>query len=384
MKMEIRFSIYGWILQIITWILLILSIIFGFEITSMYLIVTYLFYIIIESRSPTSAYLCNKISSKEIYQKVDKLFNTFPKIEFRCKYEDDDCQCSFLSRKIFKYRFSKDISSPFALNLQNKNLIKKNYIKLRLDEEILFADSETAHEYAIQKSAFLRMVKSQYKGHRIEFVESKHIPGLKNYNLISIKNKEPTRIKIFIFIFFVILTFGELYKIYFNSFCSYQSFTIKKVVTINPYLNQNNFEQGYEKKLSNEQNKLKRHLNISKQTEFSVIKGVVKVTKDIKLIIINRVNTKKQINIEITKEKKDPKNNLYFNNECNKNLKNKDNNGNDSVIIINNKNIYNIDNNESCSVIFVNNKNLHNKDNNESDFVNLINKKNSFDILNNK
>ena len=202
--------------------------------------------------------------------------------------------------------------------------------------------------------------------------------------MISIKNKEPKRIKIFIFIFFVILTFGELYKIYFNSFCSYQSFTIKKVVTINPYLNQNNFEQGYEKKLSNEQNKLKRHLNISKQTEFSIIKGVVKVTKDIKLIIINRVNTKKQINIEITKEKKDPKNNLYFNNECNKNLKNKDNNGNDSVIIINNKNIYNIDNNESCSVIFVNNKNLHNKDNNESDFVNLINKKNSFDILNNK
>ena len=175
----------------------------------------------------------------------------------------------------------------------------------------------------------------------------------------------------FLFLFF--LSFGELYKIYFNSFCSYQSFTIKKVVTINPYLNQNNFEQGYEKKLSNEQNKLKRHLNISKQTEFSVIKGVVKVTKDI-------------------------------NNKCNDNLKNKDNIGNDSAIIINNKNIYikdnnenisfisinnkkiyNKDNNESYSVIFINNnKKTQNKNNNESDFVNLINKQNYFAILNNK
>ena len=110
----------------------------------------------------------------------------------------------FYQEKYIQYRFSKDISSPLVLNLQNINLIKKNHIKLILDEEIIFADSETAHEYAIQKSAFLRMVKSQYKGHRIEFVGSKHIPGLKNYNLIYIKNKEPARVKIFIFIFFIL------------------------------------------------------------------------------------------------------------------------------------------------------------------------------------
>ena len=284
-----------------------------------------------------------------------------------CKYKNDNCPCSsFLSRKIFQYRFSKDISSPLVLNLQNINLIKKNYIKLILDEEIIFADSETARKYVIQKREFLRMVKSQYQGHQIEIVVSKHIPGLKNYNLIYIKNKEPARVKIFIFIFFIILSFGELYKIYFNSFCSYQSFIIKKIVTIHPYLNQNDFEQDYENKLSNNKNKKskhkqKRHLIISNQREFSVIKGVVNATKDIKLIInqdINKVNT----------------NNLY----------NKDNNGNDSIITINTNNLYNKDNNESFSVNFVNNKKIHNKDNNESDFVNLINKKNSFDILNNK
>ena len=201
-----------------------------------------------------------------------------------CKYKNDNCPCSFLSRKIFQYRFSKDISSPFVLNLQNINLIKKNYIKLILDEEIIFADSETARKYVIQKREFLRMVKSQYQGHQIEFVVSKHIPGLKNYNLISIKNKEPARVKIFIFIFFIILSFGELYKIYFNSFCSYQSFIIKKIVTIHPYLNQNDFEQDYENKLSNNKNKKskpkqKSHLTISNQTEFSVIKGVVNVLK---------------------------------------------------------------------------------------------------------
>ena len=210
MKMEIRFSIYGWILQIATWILLILSLIYKFDSTFTYLVITYLFYIIIELSSPTSYYLYNKISSREIYQTINKLFNTLPKIEFMCKYKNDNCPCSFLSRKIFQYRFSKDISSPFVLNLQNINLIKKNYIKLILDEEIIFADSETARKYVIQKREFLRMVKSQYQGHQIEFVVGKHIPGLKNYNLIYIKNKEPARVKIFI------LSFGELYKIYFN------------------------------------------------------------------------------------------------------------------------------------------------------------------------
>ena len=121
-----------------------------------------------------------------------------------CKYKNDNCPCSFLSRKIFQYRFSKDISSPLVLNLQNINLIKKNHIKLILDEEIIFADSETARKYVIQKREFLRMVKSQYQGHQIEFVVGKHIPGLKNYNLIYIKNKEPARVKIFIFIFFIL------------------------------------------------------------------------------------------------------------------------------------------------------------------------------------
>ena len=119
---------------------------------------------------------------------MDKLFNTFPKIEFRCKYEDDDCQCSFLSRKIFKYRFSKDISSPFALNLQNINIVKNNYIKLRLNKEIIFADSGTAHEYAIQKSAFRRNIKRQYKDSKFIIEERKYIPELIIYNSISIKN----------------------------------------------------------------------------------------------------------------------------------------------------------------------------------------------------
>ena len=229
MKLEICCGIFGWIFQIATWILLILSIIYKFGYIVVFLSITYFFYIIIELVSPTSAYLYNKISSGEIYQKMDRLFNTRPKIEFIC--EDANHSYSLLSKKLFQYLFSKDISSPFVLNLQNINLIKKNYIKLRLDEEIIFADSETAHEYEIKKSAFIRMVKRQYQDSNYRIVERKHIPGLINYNLISIKNKEPAGIAFYIFIIFIFLSFGELYKIYLNPFCSYQLFIIKKIVT---------------------------------------------------------------------------------------------------------------------------------------------------------
>ena len=147
-------------IQIAVWILLILSIIYKLEITFIFFGITYFFYIIIELCSPTTAYLYNKNSPGEIYQKMDKLFNTIPKFKFICK---DVNNSHFTSRQLFKYRFSKDISSSFELNLHNINLVKKNYIKLRLNEEIIFADSETAYEYAIQKSAFIRKVKRQPK-----------------------------------------------------------------------------------------------------------------------------------------------------------------------------------------------------------------------------
>ena len=185
MKTEIRRSITGCIFQIAVWILFILSIIYKLEITFIFFGITYFFYIIIEFCSSTSAYLYNKNSQGEIYQKMDKLFNTIQKFEFICK---DAKNCQFILTQLFKYRFSKDISSPFELNLHNINIVKNNYIKLRLNKEIIFADSGTAHEYAIQKSAFIRNIKRQYKDSKFIIEERKYIPELIIYNSISIKN----------------------------------------------------------------------------------------------------------------------------------------------------------------------------------------------------
>ena len=59
---------------------------------------------------------------------------------------------------------------------------------------------------------------------------------------------------------------------------------------------------------------------ISYQTGYSVIKGIVKDIKDIKPIIshdIKEFNIDKQINIEIINEIKEQKSNLDFNNEYN-------------------------------------------------------------------
>lgn len=397
----------GWIFQITIWILFTVSMINKYKVSFILFGIFYFLYFFVELAHPISAYLFYKFSLEKIMLKMNYLFKALPQIKFECF--DEKSNNSRI--KLFRYRFSKDISSPFVLNLQDINLNKKNYIKLTLNEEIEFADSETADEYAIQKRAFIREMKRKNNGLENEILESRHIPGLKFYISVIIKDKEPICVNFCIFLICICLTLGELYKIYFNSFCSYQSFIIKKIVTTHPYLNRNDFEQNYKNKLFPNQtaelkSKQKRNIVISNQTEFSVIKGVVKYTKDIKQIIkqdINELNIDKQINIEIINEINEQKTNLDFSNGYNNNLHIKDNNGNDSAIIVNNKNIYNIDNNENFSIIsvnnkiiynkenngsfsgiFVNNKKIHNKDKNESDFINLINKKNSFDILNNK
>ena len=319
----------GWIFQIVIWILFTVSAIFNCTVTFILFSIIYSFYFFIELfTSPFTQYIHHKYSPEEINQKINKLFQTSPRITFKCiDKKDNNNTC--LSRKLFRYRFSKDISSPFVLNLQDINLNKKNYIKFSISEEIEFADSETAHEYEIQKSAFTREIERKFRNAKFEIVESKKIPRFNLFILITIKNKEPKCINLCILFIFVCLTLGELYKLYFDSFCSYQSFIIKKIVSTHPYLNQNDFEQNYENKLLQYKKdelkpKQERNLEISYQTGYSVIKGIVKVIKDKKQIIshdINKLNIDKQINIEIINEIKEQKNNSDFNNEYNNNNK---------------------------------------------------------------
>ena len=244
-KKEICFQIFGWIFELSTWTFIVLSVIFRETTLFIYLLVfTYLIYIILEFCSPTSRYLRNKAISKGIFKQMSIYFKTPPIISWNYKcyhYEihhytsknaDGDEEEHTYTEKVvthtgsspMTYYSSRDISGPFLLNCDERTVNQKYYIKLELNEEINFADSFTASDYLIQKNSFI----SDYKDRDtyFDFSESRHIPGLDEYNLVNIGKKEAGCLNFCVFFIFTILSFAELYKFYFNSKCIHQKFTI--------------------------------------------------------------------------------------------------------------------------------------------------------------
>ena len=107
------------------------------------------------------------------------------------------------------YYSSRDISGPFLLNCDERTINQKYYIKLELNEEINFADSFTASDYLIQKNSFIS--KNKKRDAYFDYSESRYIPGLDEYNLVNIGNKEAVCINSSVFFIFTILSFAELY-----------------------------------------------------------------------------------------------------------------------------------------------------------------------------
>ena len=68
--------------QVITWIFLLIGIIFGSEIAFIVFGFCYLVYLILEFSSPTSKYSCHKSSCQGMYEKIGKYFQTPPEIKF--------------------------------------------------------------------------------------------------------------------------------------------------------------------------------------------------------------------------------------------------------------------------------------------------------------
>ena len=76
-------------------------------------------------------------------------------------------------------------------------------------------------------------------------------------------DKDPCTISTYWFIFFTLITLGQIYKIYFNTFCIHKKFTIRKLIStrydlgnpeygqkyepMNPQISINNIKFGYEK-----------------------------------------------------------------------------------------------------------------------------------------
>ena len=258
-----------WFIQILVWCALVLTIIlykFIEDFTAIpFLIFFYLAYLLFEfSFSPYGNYLRNKNSEKGIYEKMGTLFQTPPEITFECEcYHDSDrsnvraypdgLHYDTLKEKIISYKeiyklpyyTARDVSGLFSLNLGTSNVQKKYYIKLELNEEINFADSITHYDYENEKTNFCR--RNRFRDVFFIFKENKQIPGVKKYSLVKISNEDPCMAHFYWFCFFTILTFSEFYKLYIDSCCIEQSFTIRKLISTRNDLNQPEYQESIPK-----------------------------------------------------------------------------------------------------------------------------------------
>ena len=255
-----------WFVQVLVWCVLALTIILYIFIkdltAAMFLGFSYCAYLLVEfGFSPFSKYLRIKNSEQGIYEKMGELFHTPPEITFKCEcYHDSDeeniradpdgTHSNELTKKIisynesykFPYYTARDVSGLLNLDFGTSNAQKKYYIKLELNEEINFADSISYNDYENEKSNFCR--RNRNRDVFFSFTESKQIPGLQKYSLIKISNKDPCIVHFGWFCFFTLLTFSEFYKLYVDSCCIYQSFTIKKLISTRNDLNQPEYQES--------------------------------------------------------------------------------------------------------------------------------------------
>ena len=257
-----------WFLQVLDWILLSVLIIliilrpeFIKKISIAFGIIHFI-YILVEIFSPTGKYLCHKNSGESMKENMGRYFKTVPKIIFHCECYHNEIKYYTTTDKFGRvhqhhktvkvvtfqedyempFYSERDVSGLFYLNCNEAMAKKKVYIKLKLKEEINFADAISIMDYQNEIDKFY--ARNRPKDVYFDFQEIRKIPDLIHHNLIRLKN-EPILSKYFFFILTTLLTFSELYKLYFDSLCIFQRFKVRKLISTRYDLNQPVFQEKY-------------------------------------------------------------------------------------------------------------------------------------------
>ena len=269
------------------------------------------------------------------------------------------------------YYSSRDISGPFLLNCDERTVNQKNYIKLELNDEINFADSFSTSDYLIQKNSFISEYK--YRDVHFDFSESRYIPGLVEYNLVNIGNKEAGCLNFCVFFTFTMLSFVELYKCYFNSKCIHQKFTIKKIISTRYNLKEPEFGIRYQKSIPSIDLIKKQYY--FKPSEYTSLNNSYKIDLPSKEEVENANKNKNKIKIEsINKIQINQQNNneviIHNKNEHN----NSNSEGNKPPAILPNEEEKSSERLNVEKKLFVNIENKENSQINDNDSIIFVNK----------
>ena len=263
-----RYCFFCWLLSIFIWgfiILFLYYLLFEKKKRYEYLFINipaYIIYFILELCSESNKYLCRKRKNKEIKlnELLESLFKAQPNVSVYCECSHTESEyvsdgdeghyetstvVSYSENVPIKYYSCRDVSGLFVLNVNEKNINKKAYIKLELNTEINFADTVSYKE-----NEFVKMdltIRNKNKDRNFSIKELRSINGMRKHYFLRLQDKEPKCFHYMWFLLFTILTFAEFYKIYNNSICIYQNFTIRKFVSTRYDLSSDEYTEKYEK-----------------------------------------------------------------------------------------------------------------------------------------
>jgi hypothetical protein len=252
---EYMLACVGWTAQLAIWIsliLLIVGIIIGGDIATVFIInfcVFYLIYILIEFCSPIFSYLSNIQLGDSMYNKMKILFANYPEIKFHCecyhkrrnrivrkdsqgredvRYEEERVT-TYVDDYVMPYYSCKDVSGLFFLNIPEAQAKEKFFIKLSLGLEINFADAISYSDYIYQKEMFWQ--KNRFRDLYFDFNEKRTLRDYKKYNLVQIGNGIPKNVGKCYYALSVFLLYCEFYKRFIDNFCINQHYKIRKIIS---------------------------------------------------------------------------------------------------------------------------------------------------------
>ncbi len=251
--MELGFEHYwAWFMQIAVWAALfgsIVATIFGIPEVFIAFVIIYLLYFVTMLSNTTFLYLCNQYQNTSMYSKMGEYFVSIPKITFECScyhyetrykhYRDSKGRTHRTKERVtiithndsfeLPYYSVKDVSGLFMLNVDHADISKKYFVKLYLEKEINFADAISYSDYIGQKKAFYNKNKNIDK--YIDLKEYRIIPNFEEYNLVQISDYRPPILNACTYVLSALFMVCQYYKMYIDSFCVYQKFKIRKLIS---------------------------------------------------------------------------------------------------------------------------------------------------------
>lgn len=192
----------------------------------------YILYFIVEMCSPTYTFLRRK-KKLNINEQMIKIFNARPTYYFKFKKNNisEEDNSNFPPKYYFHYYSCRDVSGLFVLNANKKNINKKSYIMLEIIKEIRFAQDNSRSDYEKEKQKFIDEKKVNINNKHFKYKEEIIIDDIEKYYMIKLGNKDCFFANSFWFFIFTLLSFTEIYKLFLNYKCIYQTFTVRKLVS---------------------------------------------------------------------------------------------------------------------------------------------------------